>query len=111
MRTTAVSVPASPFSRGSAGRSPKRSCAPLRKGKELRLLAEKCRLLCDRLNAKYPDEEDVSDFQAFTHSLLVYLGEEEQDEPEFDMEEVLNPKYPLDLSKLCKELGLMDEDA
>lgn len=79
--------------------------------KELRLLAEKCRLLCDRLNAKYPDEEDVSDFQAFTHSLLVYLGEEEQDEPEFDMEEVLNPKYPLDLSKLCKELGLMEEDS
>ena len=79
--------------------------------KELRLLAEKCRLLCDRLNAKYPDEEDVSDFQAFTHSLLVYLGEEGQDEPEFDMEEVLNPKDPLDLSKLCKELGLMDEDA
>ena len=79
--------------------------------KELRLLAEKCRLLCDRLTAKYPDEEDVSDFQAFTHSLLVYLGEEEQDEPEFDMEEVLNPKYPLDLSKLCKELGLMEEDS
>ena len=77
----------------------------------LTALAEKCRLLCDRLNAKYPDEEDVSDFQAFTHSLLVYLGEEEQDEPEFDMEEVLNPKYPLDLSKLCRELGLMDEDA
>ena len=69
--------------------------------KELRLLAEKCRLLCDRLNAKYPDED----------SLLVYLGEEEQDEPEFDMEEVLNPKYPLDLSKLCKELGLMEEDS
>lgn len=79
--------------------------------RELRLLAEKCRLLCDRLNAKYPDEEDVSDFQDFTHSLLVYLGEEEAEEPEFNMEEVLNPKYPLDLSKLCKELGLMDEDA
>lgn len=79
--------------------------------RELRLLAEKCRLLCDRLNAKYPDEEDVSDFQDFTHSLLVYLGEEEAEEPEFNMEEVLNPKYSLDLSKLCKELGLMDEDA
>ena len=77
--------------------------------RELKLLADKCRLLSDRLTANYPDEEDVKDFQDFTHTLLVYLGGEE--EQEFDMEEVLNPKYPLDLSKLCKELGLMDEDS
>ncbi len=77
--------------------------------RELKLLADKCRLLSDRLTANYPDEEDVKDFQDFTHTLLVYLGGEE--EQEFDMEEVLNPKYPLDLSKLCKELGLMEEDS
>ncbi len=77
--------------------------------RELRLLADKCRLLLDRLSQKYPDEQDVKDFEAFTHTLLVYLGEEEEEEPAFDMDEVLNPKYPLDLEKLCQELGLMDE--
>lgn len=77
--------------------------------RELRLLADKCRLLLDRLSRKYPDEQDVKDFEAFTHTLLVYLGEEEEEEPAFDMDEVLNPKYPLDLEKLCQELGLMDE--
>ncbi len=77
--------------------------------RELRLLADKCRLLLDRLSRKYPDEQDVKDFEAFTHTLLVYLGEEEEEEPAFDMDEVLNPKYPLDLGKLCKELGLMDD--
>ncbi len=76
--------------------------------RELRLLADKCRLFLDKLSAKYPDEEDVKDFQAFTHTLYVYLGEEEPEDV-FDMDEVLNPKYPLDLSKLCKELGLMDD--
>ena len=79
--------------------------------KELKLLCDKCRLLSDRLSAQYPDEEDVRDFQAFTHSLRVYLGEEEDEEPAFDMEEVLNPKQPLDLSKLCWELGLMEEES
>ena len=77
--------------------------------RELRLLADKCRLLLSRLSQKYPDEQDVKDFEAFTHTLLVYLGEEEEEEPAFDMDEVLNPKYPLDLEKLCQELGLMDE--
>ena len=77
--------------------------------RELRLLADKCRLLLSRLSQKYPDEQDVKDFEAFTHTLLVYLGEEEEEEPAFDMDEVLNPKYPLDLGKLCKELGLMDD--
>lgn len=77
--------------------------------RELRLLADKCRLLLDRLSQKYPDEQDVKDFETFTHTLLVYLGEEEEEEPAFDMDEVLNPKYPLDLEKLCQELGLMDE--
>lgn len=79
--------------------------------RELRLLADKCRILCDRLAAKYPDEEDCADFQAFTHSLRVYLGEEAEEEPVFDMDEVTNPKSPLDLEKLCRDLGLMEEEA
>jgi len=77
--------------------------------RELHLLADKCRILCDRLAAKYPDEEDCADFQAFTKSLRVYLGEEEQEEPLFNMDEVTNPSTPLDLEKLCRDLGLMEE--
>lgn len=79
--------------------------------KELKLLAEKCRLLTDRLTQKYPDEEDVSDFAAFLSALKKQLGEEEEEEETgFNMDDVLAPKEPLDLGKLCKELGLMEED-
>ena len=82
--------------------------------KELLLLAEKCRLLSERLTNKYPDEEDCSDFKTFTDTLRSYLGEkvesEEDEASEFDIDDVLNPKQPLDLGELCKELGLMEED-
>ena len=80
--------------------------------KELKLLADKCRLLTDRLTQKYPDEEDVSDFDAFLTALKKQLGEETEEEEStgFDIEEVLAPKKPLDLGKLCRELGLMEED-
>ncbi|MGN1077807.1 MAG: hypothetical protein ACI4ST_04765 [Candidatus Gallimonas sp.] len=78
--------------------------------KELCLLSEKCRLLLDRLLAKYPDEEDVKDFRAFYDELKRRIGEEEE-EPAFDMDAVLAPQEPLDLGKLCKDLGLMEDDS
>ncbi len=83
--------------------------------KELLLLAEKCRILSERLTLKYPDAEDVDDFKTFTDALRAHLGEEEEGEEEeeetgFNMDDVLNPKEPLDLGNLCKELGLMEED-
>ncbi|MDE7158770.1 MAG: hypothetical protein K2N74_04265 [Clostridiales bacterium] len=80
--------------------------------KELKLLADKCRLLTDRLTQKYPDEEDVSDFDAFLTALKKQLGEETEEEESngFNIDDVLAPKKPLDLGKLCRELGLMEED-
>lgn len=79
--------------------------------KELLLLAEKCRLLSARLMEKYPDEEDCADFAAFTEALREKLGdEEESEEVAFNMDDVLFPKEPLDLGKLCRGLGLMEED-
>lgn len=79
--------------------------------KELRLLADKCRLFSERLTQKYPDEEDVSDFSAYCEALRAQLGEQEgQEENGFNIDDVLAPKRPLDLGKLCKELGLMEED-
>lgn len=83
--------------------------------KELVLLAEKCRILSERLTEQYPDKEDVSEFQTFTDALRAHLGENEeseQDEEEsgFNLDDVLNPKEPLDLGNLCKELGLMEEE-
>lgn len=77
--------------------------------KELKLLSEKCRLLLDRLLAKYPDEEDVRDFEAFVSELKRQLGEEREEETSFNMDDVLAPKEPLDLEKLCKDLGLMED--
>ena len=78
-------------------------------GKELSLLIAKCRLLAGNLMAKYPDAEDVKAFSDFVEALQSEASEEED---VLDMDEVLAPKYPLDLGKLCKELGLMeDKDA
>ncbi len=82
--------------------------------RELLLLAEKCRLLSERLLRKYPDEEDCAEFKTFTDALRAHLGEKTEDEEEedtgFNLDDVLNPKEPLDLGNLCKELGLMEED-
>ena len=75
-------------------------------GKELSLLIAKCRLLSGNLMAKYPDAEDVKAFSDFVEALQSEASEEEE---VLDMDEVLAPKYPLDLGKLCKELGLMED--
>ena len=75
--------------------------------KELVLLAEKCRLLSDRLLKKYPDEEDVTEYAAFCDELRTRLGGVETSG--FDLEEVVSPKQPLDLEKLCRDLGLMED--
>ena len=76
--------------------------------KEFALLTEKCRLFLAKLMQKYPDEEDTQAFAAFVESLSGALGEEEE-ESGLDMDEVLAPKQPLDLGKLCKDLGLMED--
>ena len=76
--------------------------------KELVLLAEKCRLLSERLLKKYPDEEDTLEYAAFCEELRSRLGTEEPSG--FDLEEVVAPKEPLDLEKLCRDLGLMEDD-
>ena len=36
--------------------------------------------------------------------------ESEEEDTGFNLDDVLNPKGDLDLAKLCKNLGLMDED-
>ncbi len=77
---------------------------------ELALLAEKCRLLLKTLTAKYPDSEDVREFSAFVEDLRARFGDTREEDGVLDMEEVLAPKQPLDLGKLCKDLGLMEED-
>ena len=75
-------------------------------GKELSLLIANCRLLSGNLMAKYPDAEDVKAFSDFVEALQSEASEEED---VLDMDEVLAPKYPLNLGKLCKELGLMED--
>ena len=82
--------------------------------KELHLLAEKCRLLSEQLMRRYPDQEDVQEFETFTNALREHLGEtnDEGDEEDsgFNLDDVLNPKEPLDLGNLCRDLGLMEEE-
>lgn len=82
------------------------------KSKELLLLAEQCRQLLKRLNAKYPDEAEVKDFNAFCDALFEKLElprEGDEEESGFNMDDVLAPKQPLDLEKLCRDLGLMGD--
>ncbi len=77
--------------------------------RELALLKEKCRLTLIRMEQKYPDEEDTRMLQAF----LAELGgeaPEEEEESGFSLEEVTSPKQPLDLKKLCLDLGLTEDD-
>ena len=79
------------------------------KSRELILLAEQCRVLLARLNQKYPDEADVKDFNAFCDALYEKLHLTRESESGFNMDDVLAPKQPLDLEKLCRELGLMGD--
>lgn len=76
--------------------------------KELTLLISKCRILSQTLLAKYPDADDVQAFSSFVETLRGAAGEEDEEDT-LDMEEVLAPKQPLDLGKLCKDLGLMED--
>ncbi len=77
--------------------------------RELSLLAERCRSLADRLTAKCPEASGAEEVREFTDKLREELGEQPE-ESGFDMEEVLSPKQPLDLEKLCKDLGLMEDE-
>lgn len=74
--------------------------------RELALLKERCRQMLERMQRKYPDEEDTRRLAAF----LAELGGEEDEETGFDLEEVTAPKGPLDLMKLCIDLGLTEDD-
>lgn len=82
------------------------------KSRELVLLAEQCRLLLSRLNEKYPNEAEVKDFKVFCDALFEKLNarQSEEEESGFNMDDVLSPKEPLDLEKLCRGLGLMGEE-
>ena len=79
------------------------------KSRELALLAEQCRVLLARLNEKYPDAAEVKDFDAFCDALYEKLHLTRESESGFNMDDVLAPKQPLDLEKLCRELGLMGD--
>ena len=72
------------------------------------LLISKCRILSQTLLSKYPDADDVQAFSAFVETLRS-AADEEDEEDTLDMDEVLAPKQPLDLGKLCKDLGLMED--
>lgn len=78
--------------------------------RELKLLADKCRRLSETLQEKYPDREEVAEFSRYTEELRRGLGEEEAEDTGFNMDDVIAPKQPLDLGKLCRDLGLMEED-
>lgn len=81
--------------------------------KELVLLAEKCRLVSEKMSVDCGDEESYGAFLSKLHESLdsAAVSEEESEEEStgFNMEDVLAPKEPLNLKKLCMELGLMED--
>ena len=95
-----------------AGESIKQNAAAetQNKSRELALLAEQCRSLLSRLNQKYPNEAEVKDFNAFCDALYEKLNLTPSDSG-FNLDEVLSPKGPLDLEKLCRDLGVMGDKA
>lgn len=88
----------------------KRECAleTENERKELVLLAEKCRALGDKMSEN-PDTGDAEAYSVFLRKLHDAL-EDKQDAEEFNMDEVLSPKEPLNLEQLCMDLGLMEDD-
>lgn len=76
--------------------------------RELLLLKEKCALMLRNLERKYPDAEDTAMLRSFMAELGAPPPEEE--ETGFNLEDVTSPKGPLDLKKLCLELGLTEDD-
>lgn len=87
--------------------------------REAELLAAKCRALSRALLAKYPMEADVRAFAAFVGEAAPEETPEEvvpeevvpeEENTGFDLDEVISPKEPLDLEKLCRDLGLMEEE-
>ncbi len=73
------------------------------------LLARKCRELSQKLREKYPDRE-AEEFARYTAALLGEEGGGEPAETDFNMDDVISPKQPLDLGKLCRDLGLMEDE-
>lgn len=79
------------------------------------LLAEQCRALLDELLKKYPESGDIQRFEVFADQLNGVLEKPIESEAaisdgSFSMEDVLAPSEDLDLEKLCKDLGLMEEN-
>ncbi|MDE6059123.1 MAG: hypothetical protein K2G44_03680 [Clostridia bacterium] len=72
--------------------------------KELALLAEKCRVLSGQVH----DAGDEAAYSEFLHRLHEKLDTAPQQREQFNMEDVLSPKEPLDLQQLCVDLGLME---
>ena len=103
--------------------------------KTLRLFSEKWKKLAEQMIGVFPDKE-AEKYIEFADDLAALLGKEEgyflapeaeereenfdpkaiigrymEDEEEtgFNLDDVLNPKGELDLAKLCRGLGLMDD--
>ncbi len=79
-----------------------------RKRLELDLLLQSARELLEQNKSASVKNEERQAVYSFQSAVKKELGEEE--ECGLNMEEVLSPKHPLDLEKLCKELGVMEEE-
>lgn len=102
--------------------------------KTLRLFADKWRRLAAQMADVIP-KDDAKKYTDFAEGLAALLGKEEgkfrtgspeaepfdpkavigkyieseEEETGFNLDDVLNPKGELDLEKLCRDLGLMDD--
>lgn len=67
----------------------------------------------NRMGAKKGEKADTQDAaspEKFDPQAVIGKYMESEEENGFNLDDVLNPKGDLDLAKLCKNLGLMDED-
>ncbi len=107
------------------------------KGEEIKLFADKWKRLAAQMAGVIP-KDDAEKYTKFADDLAALLGKEkgkfraengaspdeepfdpkavigkyiesEEEDTGFNLDDVLNPKGELDLEKLCRDLGLMDD--
>lgn len=85
-------------------------CMPAGEGEKYAAFADHLAALLGKESSAFFGEEPAAEEQAFDPKKRIERYVQEESDTGFNLDDVLNPKEELDLEKLCRELGLMDEE-
>ncbi len=83
---------------------------PASEAKKYAEFADNLSALLGKEREKFGAEEKVSEGEAFDPKAVIEKYVEGEEETGFNLDDVINPKGELDLEKLCRNLGLMDDN-